>query len=373
MNNNDLNQNNINNEQTIENNQIPSVPEQSLATPDNTVTQTNVEQTTITPTPEVTSAEAINPVSNTEIVSQEQTSSAPNTDVPSKPKGGFNPIILLVIIIILGLCGYFGYNKFIKKDTNNKVKEQEQSYKKVYEDKRLGTSSPIRYYDKNYETYLELMFRSTYTLEVYDESIGDIDDIDNPNANKIFMEIVGAYSLSCSNYLKSLGQSTTILDAVANTSDYDFVSDINKELEKYDAKYKITKLKIDAIDYTEESDTYVRSQVENSIDNTDNANTPLVKQFDANIKLYTKEEGGRHTPAFVEAGWTFIIDNSDLSFTGEVSEIEGTTMMMPGEEYKIKVSIDPVSVSSNSTFKIIENDKTIGEGTITSIYRTSAN
>jgi len=89
-------------------------------------------------------------------------------------------------------------------------------------------------------------------------------------------------------------------------------------------------------------------------------------EFEAQIYVLTKEEGGRHTPFAKGYKPQFYIGTTDV--TGEV-EFEGE-MVMPGDEVNIKVKlIVPIALEENLRFAIREGGKTVGAGVVTKITK----
>jgi elongation factor Tu len=89
-------------------------------------------------------------------------------------------------------------------------------------------------------------------------------------------------------------------------------------------------------------------------------------EFDAEVYILTKEEGGRHTPFFSGYRPQFYIRTTDV--TGEVTLQEGVEMVMPGDSAKMKVKlIQPVALEEGMRFAIREGGKTVGAGAVTKI------
>jgi len=89
-------------------------------------------------------------------------------------------------------------------------------------------------------------------------------------------------------------------------------------------------------------------------------------EFDAEIYVLSKEEGGRHTPFFKGYKPQFYIRTTDV--TGEVTLPEGTEMVMPGDTVKLKVKlISPVALEEKQRFAIREGGHTVGAGVVTKI------
>ena len=89
-------------------------------------------------------------------------------------------------------------------------------------------------------------------------------------------------------------------------------------------------------------------------------------EFDAEVYVLSKEEGGRHTPFFKGYKPQFYIRTTDV--TGEVTLPEGMEMVMPGDTVKFKVKlIAPVALEEKQRFAIREGGKTVGAGVVTKI------
>jgi len=91
-------------------------------------------------------------------------------------------------------------------------------------------------------------------------------------------------------------------------------------------------------------------------------------EFDAEIYVLTKEEGGRHTPFFKGYKPQFYVRTTDV--TGEVILPEGQEMVMPGDTVKIGVKlITPVALEEKGKFAIREGGRTVGAGVVTKIIK----
>ena len=91
-------------------------------------------------------------------------------------------------------------------------------------------------------------------------------------------------------------------------------------------------------------------------------------EFDAEVYILTKEEGGRHTPFFAGYKPQFYIRTTDV--TGEVTLPQGTEMVMPGDTIKFAVKlIAPVALEEKQRFAIREGGKTVGAGVVTKINK----
>lgn len=89
-------------------------------------------------------------------------------------------------------------------------------------------------------------------------------------------------------------------------------------------------------------------------------------EFEAEVYILSKEEGGRHTPFFTGYKPQFFIQTADV--TGEVSLPEGIEMVMPGDNAKMKVKlIQPVAIEEGLRFAIREGGKTVGKGVVSKI------
>ncbi len=91
-------------------------------------------------------------------------------------------------------------------------------------------------------------------------------------------------------------------------------------------------------------------------------------EFDTEIYVLSKEEGGRHTPFFKGYKPQFYFRTTDV--TGDVELPEGTEMVMPGDTVKVKVKlICPIAMEEKQKFAIREGGKTVGAGVVTKITK----
>jgi len=91
-------------------------------------------------------------------------------------------------------------------------------------------------------------------------------------------------------------------------------------------------------------------------------------EFDSEVYILTKEEGGRHSPFFTGYRPQFYVRTTDV--TGEISLPEGVEMVMPGDSAKMAVKlIQPVAMEEGLRFAIREGGKTVGAGVITKIHK----
>jgi len=91
-------------------------------------------------------------------------------------------------------------------------------------------------------------------------------------------------------------------------------------------------------------------------------------EFESEVYILTKEEGGRHTPFFSGYKPQFYIRTTDV--TGEVTLPQGTEMVMPGDTVKFTVKlIVPVALEEKQRFAIREGGKTVGAGVVTRILK----
>ncbi len=90
--------------------------------------------------------------------------------------------------------------------------------------------------------------------------------------------------------------------------------------------------------------------------------------FESEVYILTKEEGGRHTPFFSGYKPQFYIRTTDV--TGEVTLPQGTEMVMPGDTVKFTGKlIVPVALEEKQRFAIREGGKTVGAGVVTKILK----
>jgi elongation factor Tu len=95
-------------------------------------------------------------------------------------------------------------------------------------------------------------------------------------------------------------------------------------------------------------------------------NAKPLTQFEGQVYILKKEEGGRHTPFFKGYRPQFYIRTLDV--TGDVELPEGVEMVMPGDNVSVKVKlITPVALEKGSRFAIREGGHTVGSGVITKV------
>lgn len=91
-------------------------------------------------------------------------------------------------------------------------------------------------------------------------------------------------------------------------------------------------------------------------------------EFEAEVYLLSKEEGGRHTPVFAGYKPQFYFRTTDV--TGEIILPAGLEMAMPGDTVKFSVKlIAPVAMEEQQRFAIREGGKTVGAGVVTKIIK----
>ncbi len=91
-------------------------------------------------------------------------------------------------------------------------------------------------------------------------------------------------------------------------------------------------------------------------------------EYEAEVYILTKEEGGRHKPFFKGYKPQFYIRTTDV--TGEIELPAGTEMVMPGDTISIVVKlIAPVALEEKMNFAIREGGRTVGAGVVTKILK----
>jgi len=95
------------------------------------------------------------------------------------------------------------------------------------------------------------------------------------------------------------------------------------------------------------------------------------KQFEAQVYILTKEEGGRHTPFFPGYRPQFYVRTTDV--TGKIESFKAddgseSSMVMPGDRVKMIVElIQPVAIENGMRFAIREGGRTVGAGVVSKI------
>ncbi|MDP3953344.1 MAG: elongation factor Tu, partial [bacterium] len=91
-------------------------------------------------------------------------------------------------------------------------------------------------------------------------------------------------------------------------------------------------------------------------------------EFETEVYLLSKEEGGRHTPILPGYKPQFYLRTTDV--TGEVTLPEGTEMAMPGDTINVSVKlINPIALEEKQRFAIREGGKTVGAGVVTKVTK----
>jgi elongation factor Tu len=91
-------------------------------------------------------------------------------------------------------------------------------------------------------------------------------------------------------------------------------------------------------------------------------------QFECEVYVLSKDEGGRHTPFFNNYRPQFYFRTTDV--TGSVVLPEGTEMVMPGDNIKMIVTlINPIAMEQGLRFAIREGGRTVGAGVVAKIIK----
>jgi elongation factor Tu len=91
-------------------------------------------------------------------------------------------------------------------------------------------------------------------------------------------------------------------------------------------------------------------------------------QFNAQVYVLTKEEGGRHTPFFKNYHPQFYFRTTDV--TGSITLAEGVEMVMPGDNTEMTVELQkPIAMDEGLRFAIREGGRTVGSGVVTEVVK----
>ena len=91
-------------------------------------------------------------------------------------------------------------------------------------------------------------------------------------------------------------------------------------------------------------------------------------EFEAEVYVLTKEEGGRHTPFVSGYKPQFYIRTTDV--TGEITLAPGSELVMPGDTVTVNVKlVSPIALSDQQRFAIREGGHTVGAGVVTKIVK----
>jgi elongation factor Tu len=91
-------------------------------------------------------------------------------------------------------------------------------------------------------------------------------------------------------------------------------------------------------------------------------------EFEAEVYVLSKDEGGRHTPFFKGYRPQFYFRTTDI--TGAVELPEGVEMVMPGDNIKMRITlINPIAMDEGLRFAIREGGRTVGAGVVSKIFK----
>ena len=91
-------------------------------------------------------------------------------------------------------------------------------------------------------------------------------------------------------------------------------------------------------------------------------------EFEAEVYILSKDEGGRHKPFFKGYKPQFYIRTTDV--TGEIELPEGTEMVMPGDTVNLKIKlISQIAIQEKQRFAIREGGRTVGAGVVVKIIK----
>ena len=91
-------------------------------------------------------------------------------------------------------------------------------------------------------------------------------------------------------------------------------------------------------------------------------------EFEAEVYVLSKEEGGRHTPFFSGYRPQFYFRTTDV--TGSANLMGGAEMCMPGDNVRLSITlINPIAMGENVRFAIREGGRTVGSGVVTKVIK----
>ena len=91
-------------------------------------------------------------------------------------------------------------------------------------------------------------------------------------------------------------------------------------------------------------------------------------QFEAQVYILSREEGGRHTPFFSGYRPQFYFRTTDV--TGTANLLGDAEMCMPGDNVKLSVELmSPIAMDENVRFAIREGGRTVGSGVVTKVIK----
>jgi len=92
-------------------------------------------------------------------------------------------------------------------------------------------------------------------------------------------------------------------------------------------------------------------------------------EFEAEVYVLTKEEGGRHSPFFNGYRPQFYFRTTDV--TGKIELQGGAEMCMPGDNVQMKIDLGekPIAMEEGLSFAVREGGRTVGAGVVTKILK----
>ena len=91
-------------------------------------------------------------------------------------------------------------------------------------------------------------------------------------------------------------------------------------------------------------------------------------EFEGQVYVLTKDEGGRHTPFFSGYRPQFFFRTTDV--TGDIQLEEGVEMVMPGDNATFKISLQkPIALEEGLRFAVREGGRTVASGVVTKVIK----
>ena len=91
-------------------------------------------------------------------------------------------------------------------------------------------------------------------------------------------------------------------------------------------------------------------------------------EFEGQVYVLTKEEGGRHTPFFSGYRPQFFFRTTDV--TGDIELEEGVEMVMPGDNATFKITLQkPIALEEGLRFAVREGGRTVASGVVTKVIK----
>lgn len=286
---------------------------------------------------------------------------------PNKNIGGIIGIIALVLVIAIAVGYMFlkGDNK-AKEDSAKEANTEQTEEIEVPTDsveQRFGGTFPFE--DEKYGS-VEMKYYGKVTYEIinaenYKKRYKSTDECTE--------ELIGWIQAAMEKYAKET-TTKSWSKLTSETSDMNkYIWDYIYEAEKENKFIRLQIMKVESISLSDESTKKINEMIQQEITgNQTTESTNTTKKdivIEANIDMISKEDGGRHTPAFTNYEMTIQLEKS---YSAKVTKIKNDEMLTPGQSYTIEITIKDCEeeVKTGQSFEALEKERIVMKGTVLS-------